>query len=318
MLQRVFRDRKDGFYIDVGAMDPVMDSVTKFFYDEGWSGINIEPNEWFYSKLLQERPRDINLNLAIGNRQESRPLYVFEQYGISTFDESNRDRFVEQGFEFKQQTVRVTTLAEVCRMYVRRHIDFLKIDCEGWEKHVLEGADWDRFRPTVLIIEGTAPSTATPSWGDWEPFLTQRAYYDMVYFDGLNRFYLRQEYGDFRTCFEVPPNVFDEFKSHSTVEAEYAAQNLRKDQNQLLAQINELKEKLTGTEERLASVVDETKRISESLNNRVTELESHAATKLAQIAELNGERDELQKKLYQARLWIGRLSENCSASKRPA
>src|SRR6202034_3167272 len=99
MLRRVFRDRKQGFYIDVGAMDPVVESVTKFFYDEGWSGINIEPNEWFYSKLLQDRPRDINLNLAVGEREEKKELYLFERIGNSTFEQASRDRYVDRGYE---------------------------------------------------------------------------------------------------------------------------------------------------------------------------------------------------------------------------
>ncbi len=138
ILRRVFQDRKDGFYIDVGAMDPVLESVTKYFYDEGWSGINIEPNKWFYKKLLQERTRDINLNLAVGEHEESRPLYVFEQYGISTFDESNRDRFIQLGYQAEEKTVKITTLAAICEQYVTRPIDFLKVDCEGWEKMALK------------------------------------------------------------------------------------------------------------------------------------------------------------------------------------
>src|SRR5439155_713143 len=32
-----------GTYIDIGAYDPDIDSVTRAFYDRGWSGINIEP-----------------------------------------------------------------------------------------------------------------------------------------------------------------------------------------------------------------------------------------------------------------------------------
>ena len=64
MLHRALRDVKKGFYIDVGANDPVVDSVTKAFYDSGWRGINIEPVKEFYEKLQQDRPDDINLQLA--------------------------------------------------------------------------------------------------------------------------------------------------------------------------------------------------------------------------------------------------------------
>ena len=41
-LARVLRGRTDGLYIDVGAAHPVHDSVTKHFYDAGWTGIDIE------------------------------------------------------------------------------------------------------------------------------------------------------------------------------------------------------------------------------------------------------------------------------------
>jgi FkbM family methyltransferase len=244
ILHRVFRDRKDGFYIDVGAMDPLVESVTKFFYDEGWSGINIEPNEWFYSKLLQERPRDINLNLALGEKEENREIYLFEHIGNSTFDDLSRDRYVEKGFETKPKQVKVTTLATVCQDYVRRPIDFLKIDCEGWEKFVILGADWDRFRPILLIIEATEPGTATPSWSEWEPFLMEDGRYEMVYFDGLNRFYLRREYLDLRCHFEVPPNVFDEFTTYDTYQAHLTNKMLQRELDSLAARLPELEQKL--------------------------------------------------------------------------
>jgi FkbM family methyltransferase len=291
ILRRVFRDRKEGFYIDVGAMDPVLESVTKFFYDQGWSGINIEPNEWFYGKLLDERPRDINLNVALGEQDETRELYLFERIGNSTFDKSNCDRYVEKGFEAIPRRVRVTTLAAICRDYVRRPIDFLKLDCEGWEKFVLKGADWDRFRPTVLIVEATEPGTSIPSWKEWEPFFIETARYEMVYFDGLNRFYVPREYPDLRCHFELPPNFFDEFKSHALAAAEQSNEALREERDRLVRRTAEL-------EERLSSTAAENIRVTEKL----AELEKRAA--------------QLDEELQWTRLWVGRLSQDLAASKR--
>ena len=66
VLRRVFHARERGRYIDVGAHDPVIDSVTKHFYDQGWSGVNVEPVERFHLKFVADRPRDINLNVACG------------------------------------------------------------------------------------------------------------------------------------------------------------------------------------------------------------------------------------------------------------
>ena len=43
LLWRALGHIKNGVYIDVGANSHVEQSVTKVFYDAGWSGINIEP-----------------------------------------------------------------------------------------------------------------------------------------------------------------------------------------------------------------------------------------------------------------------------------
>jgi hypothetical protein len=56
MLYRALGDVKQGFYIDVGAQDPVIDSVTKAFYDGGWHGIDIEPSTEYFQKPQSEGP----------------------------------------------------------------------------------------------------------------------------------------------------------------------------------------------------------------------------------------------------------------------
>jgi len=67
LLARLFREVKQGFYIDVGAWHPTLHSVTKHFYDLGWSGINIEPIQHQHRLFVDERPRDINLNVAVAD-----------------------------------------------------------------------------------------------------------------------------------------------------------------------------------------------------------------------------------------------------------
>ena len=46
-LWRVFGGIDNGFYVDVGAADPSVGSVSRIFYDHGWSGINVEPSPAF-------------------------------------------------------------------------------------------------------------------------------------------------------------------------------------------------------------------------------------------------------------------------------
>src|SRR5262245_29169044 len=85
-LRRAFRDQSSGFYVDVGANDPVEYSITKHFYDAGWSGINVEPSPGPYARLLRDRKRDVNLNVGCSNRSGSMRLYAGrEAPGLSTF-----------------------------------------------------------------------------------------------------------------------------------------------------------------------------------------------------------------------------------------
>src|SRR3990170_2668962 len=75
ILRRVLKDVEQGFYIDVGASDPVDDSVTKAFYDLGWHGINIEPIPTYFNLLCEHRPRDINLPVAISDKVGKIKIY---------------------------------------------------------------------------------------------------------------------------------------------------------------------------------------------------------------------------------------------------
>ncbi|MHC5827470.1 MAG: FkbM family methyltransferase, partial [Nostoc sp.] len=79
LLNRVFKHKINGFYIDVGALHPTVDSVTKAFYDRGWSGINIEPIKENCNIFQKERPKDINLNIALSNSEGN--LDFFEVVG---------------------------------------------------------------------------------------------------------------------------------------------------------------------------------------------------------------------------------------------
>ena len=75
VLARAFRGRNEGLYVDLGANDPVVDSVTKHFYDRGWRGINVEPVPSAFEALVAQRPRDVNLNVAVGRTRETRVFY---------------------------------------------------------------------------------------------------------------------------------------------------------------------------------------------------------------------------------------------------
>jgi hypothetical protein len=82
-------------------------------------------------------------------------------------------RLRELGYTCREYDVPVTTLAAVCRAHAPATIDFLKIDVEGAEGEVIAGADWQAFRPRVIVVEATRPLDGTPTHAGWEPVLLE-------------------------------------------------------------------------------------------------------------------------------------------------
>jgi FkbM family methyltransferase len=224
MLARVFAGRNTGFYVDVGAADPVNLSVTKWFYDLGWSGLNIEPNKQLFDRLAADRPRDINLDCGVGATVSEAQFFEPDVGELSSFDARVRDHAQNSGIPGSTRTVAVLPLTDLLGLHCAgRDIDFLKIDVEGWESEVLKGLDLRQYRPVVILIEATVPQTTIESHMEWEPAILG-ADYSFVYFDGVNRFYLANEHIHLKKHFATPPNVFDDFETFPLVRARIDAE----------------------------------------------------------------------------------------------
>jgi FkbM family methyltransferase len=212
MLHRALGHVTEGRYLDIGAGEPDADSVTLAFYKANWCGINVEPLSGPFSRLMKQRPLDINLNVAVGSAIAEAVLYVVgPESGLSTLDPQFAEQYASEGWPIEERRVPITTLAELCSSYVQGDIHFLKIDAEGAEQDILRGADFSRWRPWIILVEATLPNSQIPNYQVWEPLLINNGY-EFCYFDGLNRFYLSEEKASsLRTAFAVPPNVSDNF-----------------------------------------------------------------------------------------------------------
>jgi FkbM family methyltransferase len=175
--------------------------------------VNVEPHPWFFGRLSAARPKDVNINAAVNDTEGFATFYfVGENTGLSTLHAPTAMWHKSQGREVQAQEVPVTTLANICEQHaVNRPIHFLKVDVEGNELATLQGHDFSKWRPWIVLGEAHDAERTTTAWQAWDALLTRNSY-NFCYDDGLNRFYLAVEHYDrLARAFEVPPNVYDDW-----------------------------------------------------------------------------------------------------------
>lgn len=210
-LLRVFRSVRDGFYVDLGAGNPSLGSVTRLFYERGWTGINVEPGPE-YASLARERPRDINLEAAVGESDDTVSFFVtYPDPSLSTLDLAAHRDVPEAVERHEEVAVRQLRLDSILRRHATdRTIHFLKIDVEGAEQRVIASCDWREFRPIVVLVEAVESWSTSPTHERWERMLLD-ADYEFAVFDGVNRFYVDVAHRELTPALSYPISALDRY-----------------------------------------------------------------------------------------------------------
>lgn len=212
ILRRALGHLPSGRYVDVGAFDPQVDSVTYHLYQAGWRGINVEPVPAFHAAMVEGRPEDVNVRVAAGAAPGQLAFHVVPETGLSTLRADIATRHAGGGREIEPALVEVRTLDSLLDEYAPgTPLHLLKIDVEGAEADVLAGLDLGRHRPWVVLVEATEPTTTTPSHEAWEGLLLDHDY-RFCLFDGLSRWYVAAEHADeLGPALSYPACIFDDF-----------------------------------------------------------------------------------------------------------
>ncbi len=217
VLARAFAGIDDGFYVDVGAQHPRIDSVTKAFYDRGWRGINIEPSPAWHAMLVEARPRDINLCVAAGSAEGEVIFHEVLDSGLSTSVEAYAERHRAAGRAVVSSRVSMRPLDAIFAEHGVTRVHFLKVDVEGAEADVLRGLGLERVRPRVMLVEANEPNSQVRNHAQWEHLLLDHGY-SFALDDGLNRFYVANEHAVLIPALQLPPNFFDGFVRREVVD----------------------------------------------------------------------------------------------------
>jgi FkbM family methyltransferase len=220
ILWRALGHIETGFYIDIGAQDPLIDSVSLAFHEHGWKGVHVEPTPRYAKMLREQRPGDVVIQAAVGNGDALLHFFEIPNTGISTAVPGLAQRHRERGFEVSDITVPCVTLSDVLQTATGHDIHWLKIDVEGYERQVLSSWGKDKSRPWIVVLESTLPGTKNESHAEWERLILAKGY-RFAYFDGLNRFYVSNKRLELLKVFGPGPNVFDNFSLNGTTSAPF-------------------------------------------------------------------------------------------------
>jgi len=156
-IRDYFQDRRGGTFVDVGANHYQKSSKTYYLETAlGWSGLAIEPQQEFAEGFLKNRPRTKFLPFFISDvSNEKARLFVIKQW--PEVSSSNAEFVRKFGKPDEVREVPTLTLNDLLDAEKLSRIDFLSIDVELHEPQVLKGFDIQRFKPSLVCIEGLLP-----------------------------------------------------------------------------------------------------------------------------------------------------------------
>lgn len=165
LYERYFRDSKrPGVFVEAGACDGVTESSCLFFSESlGWTGVNVEPTPYFFEKLTHNRPRDVNLNIALsslnGRQTFTHAIHPYwgRHFGNGSLSHVDRHKteLADAGCSFETFEVVTRRFADIVVELGIARIDLMVLDVEGHELEALSGMIDSPVLPRILCIEYT-------------------------------------------------------------------------------------------------------------------------------------------------------------------
>jgi FkbM family methyltransferase len=155
LIRDFFKDRREGFFLDVGANH--FRELSNTYYLEtalGWSGLAIEPQTAFAAEYAQHRPRTRFVAMFASDADDRR-VTLFVPPNNRAVASATQD-FAAIGGKTDATDVPTTTLNRVLEQAGIDRIDFVSLDIELHEPQALAGFDIRKYRPTLLCVEAHA------------------------------------------------------------------------------------------------------------------------------------------------------------------
>ncbi len=153
IIDYIFKNKKDGFYLDIGSQHPVSNNNTYLLFKKGWCGINIDLDKKNIDLFKIARPKDINLNYAISDIEKEVDLFFYHDSSPINTLSKNVSNFQKAKVN-KIKKIQTKILDNILEnLDFKNHIDYMNIDVEGHEEQVLKGFNIAKYKPSVISIE---------------------------------------------------------------------------------------------------------------------------------------------------------------------
>lgn len=155
-LYSLIGNKKNGYFIELGACDGIVFSNSYFFEKElGWNGILIEPNPIYYNDLINNRNCHISNKLISNIENENYTFLDFSWFsGIISNDQYQSIHITENLNAHNKINLTSTTLEKVLIEFnAPDEIDFLSIDIEGQEYPILKTFPFNKYKIKYICVE---------------------------------------------------------------------------------------------------------------------------------------------------------------------
>ena len=151
LVREFFKNKKNGFYVDVGANDPVIESQTYHLEKSGWMGLLIEPLNNYCNELKEKRTGVVIQNACSAPKNHLKTLRLLVAGGHSTLNENP----IALGTKSQQyvDVVCKTLDSILTENVVKPGFDFISIDIEGHELEMFKGFSIEKWRPNLVLLE---------------------------------------------------------------------------------------------------------------------------------------------------------------------
>lgn len=156
VLKSIFgKNKRSGFYVDIGCNNPIQKSNTSKLYLKGWNGICVDGNARLIRRFKSIRTRDICLHAIVSDQRKEMTFYQDKRdHEYSSVDPELGDKLKSEGKNLTEIRMTSITLEEILDRHLgQRKIDLLCVDVEHHDLQVLKGNNFGKYRPAIICVE---------------------------------------------------------------------------------------------------------------------------------------------------------------------